>query len=193
MKKIASVLVFGILLCIPFSFSSCDKLKELLNFKIEDNYDVLIDIPPTAAPGGTTISTVPFNLKAEIDKNNTTGKTIDLSMLNLVTIKSVQIEIVSGANTGNSFANFTDGGILISSNATATTQGRVSMVSFMDNPDVFSTHLEVPVTGASSGKDFKEYLQGTSIDYIYTYVLRRALTTTLHCKIHLVYELNFQG
>jgi hypothetical protein len=193
MKKIISFAVTGLLLCIPFTFSSCDKLKELLNFKIQDNYDVLIDIPPTPVGGGTTISTVPFNLKAEIDANNTSGKTVSLDNVEFINIKSVQIDIVSGATTSNNFANFTDGAVLISSNATATTQGRVSMVSFMDNPDVYSTHLEIPVTGASSGRDLKEYLKGTMIDYIYTYGLRRALTTTLHCKIHLNYEINIQG
>jgi len=194
MKKITqSLLVAAILMSIPFFFSSCDKLKEALNFQVDNNQDILIDIPPAAAGGRSSVSAVPFNLKAHIDAQNTSGKSIDLSKIKYIKVKALQIDIVDGATANNNFANFEDGGILISSNATATTQARVTMAAILNNPDAYSTRIVLPVTGAAAGKDFKEYLQGTALEYILSYTLRKPLTTLLRCKIHIVWEIDVQG
>lgn len=194
MKKIANLLfVSVVMIVIPVSFSSCDKLKEALHFNVDNNQDIFIDIPPAPAGGNTTVSNIAFNLKSHIDAQNTSGHSIDLSKIQYIKVKALEIDIINGASSTNNFANFMDGGVLISSDASAATQVNATMASFLDNPDTYSTHLVIPVTGAAAGKDFKAYLQGTALNYIYSYTLRRPLTTTLQCRIHIVWDLDIQG
>lgn len=194
MKKIThSLLIAAFLMFLSFTFSSCEKLKEKLNFNIDNNQDIMMDIPPAPAGGKTTVSAVPFNLKAHIDAQNTSGNNVDLKKIEYIKVTALQIDIIEGATPSNNFANFEDGGVLISSNATTSTQARVTMASFLNNPDAYSTRITIPVTGAAAGKDFKEYLQGTALEYILSYTLRRPLTNTLRCKIRIVWEINVQG
>ena len=192
MKKITTfLLVTGSLLFIPSAFTSCDKIKSLISpFDLFLNSkDIPIAIPPSATGQQEATSTIQFNLADEINKQNTSGYPVGINNIKSATVNAVSIDIISGASINNNFANFTDGGVLLISDANANTQQKATLGQVLGSPDVYSTHLEIPISGTT---DLTEYLKGTNFTYTYAYNLRRPITTTLQCVIHLKYDIKMQ-
>ena len=145
--------------------------------------DIIFDIPPSTAGFHSQSADVTFDLNAEISSGNSSGVSLSASNVKSATVSSVSVDITSGSNTANSFANFSDGGVALYSNVAPT---QVSVAQVMNNPDVNSVHLEIPVTGTS---DISSYLKGSVITYLYGYSLRRATTATLHAVMHVKYAI----
>lgn len=192
MKKITTfLLVTGSLLFIPSAFTSCDKIKDLIS-PIDlflKSKDIPITIPPSAAGQQQAFASIDFDLAAEINKQNTSGYTLSVDKIQSAKINKVSIDILGGANQNNNFANFVDGGVLFGTNANANTQAKLTLGQVLNNLDVYSTHLDIPIQGTT---DLKEYLKGTKFDYVYAYLLRRPLTTALQAVIHVEYDINIQ-
>ncbi|HEY8690155.1 MAG TPA: hypothetical protein VIM07_13050 [Chitinophagaceae bacterium] len=156
----------------------------LLNAK-----DIPITIPASAAGQQNATATVQFNLADEINKQNTSGYPLSASNIKSATVNAVSIDITSGASVNNNFANFTDGGVLLVSDANANTQQKATLGQILGNPDAYTTHLDLPISGTT---DLTEYLKGTNFTYTYAFLLRRATTATLQCVIHVKYDVKIQ-
>jgi hypothetical protein len=192
MKKITTfLLITGSLIFISSTFTSCNKIKSLISpvDLILTSKDIPIAIPPSAAGQQVATSTIQFNLADEINNQNTSGYPLGISNLKSATVNAVSIDIVSGASTTNNFANFLDGGVLLISDANANTQQKATLGEVLGNPDVYSTHLDIPISGTT---DLTEYLKGTNFTYTYAYNLRRPITSALQCVIHVKYNLKMQ-
>ena len=192
MKKITTfLLVTGSLVFIPSTFTSCKKLKSLINpFDLYlKSKDIPISLPPSAAGQQFATSTIQFNLADEINKQNTSGYPVGINNIKSATVSEVSIDIISGGNINNNFANFMDGGVLLVSDANANTQQKATLGQVLGNPDVYTTHMEIPVSGTT---DLTEYLKGTNFTYTYAYNLRRPINTTLQCVIHVKYDIKIQ-
>lgn len=191
MKKILfHLIILGCLISIPFPFSSCNKLKALINpFDIFLNSkDIPITIQPSAAGQQFATTTTQFNLADEINKQNTSGISVGLKNIKSATVDAVSMDITN-PSINNNFANVIDGGVLLSTDANANTQQKATLGQVLGNPDVYSTHFEIPILGTN---DLTEYLKGTNFTYTYAYNLRRAITTPLQCVIHVKYKVTMQ-
>lgn len=186
MKKIITrLLVVTTFVSILFSFSSCDKLKKQISIPdiFLNSKDIIFDIPPTAVGTQYQSADVNFDINSEISANNTSGVTLTAANIKSASVSKVSFDITSGSSTANNFANFTAGGLALYSNV-APAQLMVAQVA--NNPDVFATHLEMPLTGTN---DVSSLLKGSVLTYIYGYTLRRATMATLHIVMHVQYDI----
>jgi hypothetical protein len=185
MKRALSLLLINALVVLSFTLSSCEKLKSQVSIPdvFLNSKDIVFDIPPAAAGSQQQSADVPFDINAEIAANNTSGVTLSASNVQSATVSKVSIDITSGVSTSNNFANFVAGGVGIYSNAAPT---KVLVAQTDNNPDVYSTHLDLPMTGTT---DVAPLLKGSVVTYIYGYTLRRVTTATLHVVIHVQYDI----
>src|SRR5687767_12669345 len=144
MQKFHLTMVLGVgLLLVPFSFSSCDKVGDLLSpyDLFMDGKDIAITIPAAAAGQRQAFASVNYDLQAEINSRNTSGYTLKVDDIESATIQSASIEIVGGASPANNFANFTEGGLYFGTNANANTTAQLLFAHVLNNPDVYSVNL----------------------------------------------------
>lgn len=185
MKTAFSFFLLSSLILATFSFSSCNKLKSQV--AVPDIFlkskDIVFDIPPTAAGSQQQSADQAFDINAEIAANNTSGFTLSASNVKSATVSKVSVDITSAVSTSNNFANFTAGGVGLYSNTAPT---KITVAQADNNPDVYSTHLDLPINGST---DVAPMLKGSVITYIYGYTLRRATTVTLHVVIHVEYDI----
>jgi hypothetical protein len=183
MKKVSRLFVVATSLAtMSLSFSSCDKLKDAVGVKdiFATSKDIPFDIPPAAAGSQLQSADASFNVDSII-KAGAPG--FSANNIKSATVNSISVDITSGASVNNNFANFSDGGVAMYSNAAPT---KVSVGQVLNNPDVYSTHMDIPITGTN---DLTPYVKGSLITYLYGYTLRRATTTTLHVVMHVQYKL----
>jgi hypothetical protein len=191
-KKSLTLLI--ITLCavtVPFTFSSCDKLKDLISpiDLVLKSKDIPITIPASAAGQQQAFASINFDLAAELAKSNTSSYTLKASNIKTAKLKSISIDIVGGGSVNNNFANFKDGGVYFGTNANANTTSKFLFAQVLNNPDVYSTHIDFIPQGNT---DLKDHLMGTVFDYLYAYELRRPLTSALQAIIHIEYDIQIQ-
>ncbi len=145
-----------------------------------DSKDIPFDIPPTAVGSQLQSGDASFNGDSLI-KANAPG--FSASNIKSATVSKISLDITSGASVDNNFSNFSDGGVALYNNVAP---DKLTVAQVMNNPAVYSTHLDVPLTGTS---DLSAYVKGTLITYLYGYTLRKATTAPLHIVMHVQYKL----
>jgi hypothetical protein len=188
MKRRSLTTMCALLAAITIFSTSCNAVKDAIppiDISLTSK-DVPFDIAPSAAGQQSTTVVIPFDLANEIKLQNSSGINVDLSNIKTAKIKALSADITSGQSVTNNFANFQDASLSLATNASTATQAKTVVGQVTGNPDVYTTHLEIPITGTT---DLTEYLKGTNFTYTYSYLLRRATTATLHVVFHVQYEI----
>jgi hypothetical protein len=188
MKKTPLTFLCASLAAISIFSTSCNAVKDAIppiDISLTSR-DVAFDVPASAAGQQSTTAIIAFDLANEIKLQNTSGVNVDVSNIKTAKIKALSADITSGQSTTNNFANFQDVSLSLATNASTATQAKTVVGQVTGNPDVYTTHLEIPITGTT---DLTEYIKGTSFTYTYSYLLRRATNAPLHVVFHVQYEI----
>lgn len=176
--SLSLITALGILL-----FSSCDKLKEVLNADINLNpQDIEFTIPIIAATGATTISDVniQMNIDSIIKANN-----VKLSANNIksVKLKSCTLTLLDG-DSSNNFSALEAISMKFNSNLKT---DYINIIDVTNNPDIEAQSLEIPI---NTTIDLKDYFNATSFSYSIGGIARKTTSKTIQCKAALKYSLN---
>jgi hypothetical protein len=161
-------------------FTSCNKLKDLVNVNIPlQTADVNFIIQPQAA-GTQTLAgfAVAINIDSLLKAENSS-----LGISNIKKVKITGCKLVLLNSTANDhFGAFSALEVSLASN---TNTNFKSIAAISSNPDAVAATLNIPV----SDTDLKDYFNSTSLSYIISGTVRRATTTTLNCKATLSFDI----
>ncbi len=150
------------------SFTSCDKLKELVPPFDITLPEVPIVVQATAVSSTeTTLGTGTYNydINAEIKKYVSSAS---ISSVSSVKIKSVNISM-PGATAAQNLSNFSSLRILLTTNSNS----NEAVIATANPPVDFTQQL----TASASDTELKSYLSGSQYNYNVKGVVRKAITT----------------
>lgn len=166
-----------------FSFSSCNKLKDLAKVSLNiENGQGQFDIP--AASGIYDIDIVSEDIYINLD-SMISGQNKELSAKNIkeVRVKSCKLVLQDGTKDNN-FSALESCKLDIKSNAK---KDYVTLAQVANNPDSVAYELNLPVNSNLELKDY--FLSANTFTYHITGKTRKALTAPLKCKVIVNYSL----
>lgn len=179
-----SVIIAALLL--TTALQSCSKLAKNMTYNLAmQTATVTVKLIPesdTRSYHLFGVGTETYNIDSFIKANT-------LGMLGVSNITSIKLQactlILQNANAANNFAN------LLSCTASITDESDAPYeIKVINNPDVFSTTLSLPVDTAAQ---LKQFLNSGSFNYSLGGQLRRATKDTLQCTIQFTYNMSVQG
>ena len=169
------------------AFNSCTKLAKNLQYDLDmQTASVDITIPPYADTSITVAGsqTTNYNIDSFIKAN--TGNVLGVSNISSAKLKTCVLTLHGATQTLN-FANFKScsGSLYSASNLDPYT------VTIANNPDVYSTSLDLPV---DPDKELKGYLANSNqFTYSLGGKLRRPTTDSIHCTATFTFKVHVQG
>ncbi len=185
MKKIATAFALASLAAI--SLTSCSKLGRNLQYDLNMQTATVNFTIPACTNTSVALSgneTNYYNIDSFI-KANTMG-TLGISNITSAKLSSCTITLLDPSSTIN-FANFKSctGGFYSDANTTP------YQVSVVNNPDVYSSALSLPV---DTSAELKGYITNArKFTYTLSGDLRRPTTDSIHCTATFAFKVHVQG
>ncbi len=168
-------------------FQSCGKIAGLLNFNLNmQTESVNVTIPVTNDTSGIITvgpSVSYFNVDSFIKSQ--TGNQFGAANIASLKLRSVVFTLNNADLTTNNFSSFQSVAASFSSNTNSTPYN----VNIANNPDVFSSTLNVPI---DTTIDLKTYI-GNQYNYSVTGRLRHGTTKPLDCTVTFTFSVNVKG
>jgi hypothetical protein len=162
--------------------SSCSKIKEATERDIDITPGAVeFTVPVITSTTALNVISVsaPIDIDAMIKAN---ASQFGVKNLRNVKITSLKLEIISGMDDANNFANLET----VSAKVEATGQSALTIAS-VNNPDVKANTLVVPITAGTT--ELKSYLTSGNFKYILSLKARRQTEKELRVKATASYEL----
>ncbi|WP_316813343.1 hypothetical protein [Pedobacter heparinus] len=176
-------LLLSLTLILLMAATSCNKIKEATERDINITPDAVEFTMPKII-STTELKVVDVAAPIDIDAM-IKAKADQFGVKNLrnVRITSLKLDIISGMDDANNFANIES----LSAKIEATGQAALTIASVANNPDVKAGTLVIPVTAGST--ELKSYLTAGNFKYTLSFKARRVTDKELRIRATATYQL----